>query len=96
MDCEGTRKEEKPIEVQLLDHKLQDGGLPCVEVKGHSVPLKVRERSPSDFLLSLLTELHANRQSLPLPSWIPPSIYSLLSQFSLTKIFYFLDYFSSL
>ncbi|CAB1345140.1 unnamed protein product [Coregonus sp. 'balchen'] len=46
--CEKTSNEEQPIEVQLLDPKLQDGDLPCVEVKDHSVSIEDKKQKSKE------------------------------------------------
>uniref|UniRef100_A0A4W5Q9R8 Docking protein 7 n=1 Tax=Hucho hucho TaxID=62062 RepID=A0A4W5Q9R8_9TELE len=48
VDCDKTSNEEQPIEVQLLDPTLQDGDLPCVEVKDQSVSVEDKKQKSKE------------------------------------------------
>ncbi|XP_055756547.1 protein Dok-7-like isoform X1 [Salvelinus fontinalis] len=48
VDCEKTSNEEQPIEVQLLGPTLQDGDLPCLEVKDHSVSVEDKKQKSKE------------------------------------------------
>lgn len=73
VDCEKTSNEEQPIEVQLLDRTLQDGDLPCLEVKDHSVSVEGKRTPTSDLFFSSLHGMNfmlTNKVSLFLPGFL--------------------------